>query len=401
MTQTHEGRPATGDPRDRPSGPIGVAILGSTGSVGTQALEVISHHPDRFRVVALVAGRNAGRLADQASHFRPELVSADPTAPGADALGPNLVPLDEGLVAAATHPAADIVVVATTGHAAILPTLRAIDAGKTVALANKETIVCAGELVMAAARERGVTIRPVDSEHSAIWQALGRSGMAEVTRLILTASGGPFRETAPAALARATVAQALAHPTWAMGGKITIDSATLMNKGLEIIEAAWLFDIPSDRIEVLVHPESIVHSLVEFADASQIAQLSLPDMRLPIQYALTWPDHLPSPCQRLDLATLGTLRFSRPDLDRFPALRLAREAGEARGTYPTVLSAADEIAVAGFVAGRLGFTRIADVVAQVLDRHAPSGALSLAAIAEADAWARRAAEDVIASLPRP
>ncbi len=378
-----------------PDGPVGVAVLGSTGSVGTQTLDVIAHHPDRFRVVALVAGRNTARLAEQAAQFRPELIGADPSAPAVSGLGDRVLPADEALLAAATLPSAEIVVVATTGHAAILPTFHAIQAGKTVALANKETIVCAGELVMAEARARGVAVRPVDSEHSAIWQALGRAGTDEVTRLILTASGGPFRETPADALARVTVAEALAHPTWSMGGKITVDSATLMNKGLEVIEARWLFDLPLDRIEVLVHPESIVHSLVEFADASQIAQLSLPDMRLPIQYALTWPEHAASPCRRLDLAAVGTLRFAPPDPIRFPALRLAREAGEAGRTFPTVLSAADEVAVDAFLSGRLGFVGIADLVARILELHRPDGPLSFASIAEADVWARRTAKTLL------
>jgi len=384
-----------------PAGPIGVAVLGATGSVGRQTLDVIAHHPDRFRVVALAAGTNAGLLANQAVAFAPDLIALDAgaSAPRLPA-GVRLERGASGLIAAATHPDADIVVVASSGHAAIVPTHRAIAAGKTIALANKETIVCAGELIVPFAAARGVEIRPVDSEHSALWQSLGRAPITEVARLILTASGGPFRETPIARLATVTVAEALAHPTWAMGGKITIDSASLMNKGLEVIEAHWLFGIPYDRIEVLIHPESIVHSLVEFRDGSQIAQLSLPDMRLPIQYALTYPEHAPSPCQSLSLADVGTLRFAAPDPARFPALALARQAGESGLTFPTVLSAADEVAVAAFLAGRLRFVDIPEVASRCLADHRPDGSLGFDVIAAADAWARTAAATAIASIGR-
>ncbi|MFM9106991.1 MAG: 1-deoxy-D-xylulose-5-phosphate reductoisomerase, partial [Chloroflexota bacterium] len=292
------------------------------------------------------------------------------------------------LIAAATHPAVDLVVSATSGHGGIEATVAAIGAGKTIALANKETIVCAGELVMPLARARGVEIRPVDSEHSALWQALAGAPPSAVERLILTASGGPFRRTSRSDLERVTLEQTLAHPTWSMGGKVTVDSASLMNKGLEVIEARWLFDIPYERLDVLVHPESIIHSIVEFRDASQIAQLSLPDMRLPIQYALTWPERLPSPCRRLSLAELGSLTFEAPDEERFPALRLAREAGVAGATYPTVLSAADDVAVAAFLAGKVRFVDIPDLVAAALDAHVPDGPLSLDAILAADRWSR-------------
>ena len=372
-----------------------MAVLGSTGSIGTQTLDVIARHPDRFRVVALAAGGNLDLLQQQAARFAPDLVvAADGVDPRAIAY-PRVATGEDGLIAAATHREAAIVVVATSGHTAILPTYRAIAAGKTIALANKETIVCAGELIVPFAAERGVEIRPVDSEHSALWQSLAGSTVAEVERLILTASGGPFRDTPAEDLARVTARQALNHPTWAMGGKITIDSATLMNKGLELIETHWLFGIDYDRIAVVIHPESIVHSLVEFVDGAQIAQLSLPDMRLPIQYALTYPERRPSPCRRLSLADVGYLRFSPPDEQRFPALRLAREAGVARRTYPTVLSAADEVAVAAFLAGRLGFTGIADLVARVLDRHQPVGPLSFEAIAAADRWARDVAAQIV------
>jgi 1-deoxy-D-xylulose-5-phosphate reductoisomerase len=394
-TATPAGNPLLADP---PAGPIGVAILGSTGSIGRQTLEVIDFHHDRFRVVALAAGRRLERLAAQVARYRPSLVAVAARDERVAGLPAAVAVGEAGLIAAATHPEAAIVVVATSGHAAILPTYHAIAAGKTIALANKETIVCAGELIIPFAASRGVEIRPVDSEHSALWQALGRSSRREIARLILTASGGPFRSTPRDQLAHVTVADALAHPTWAMGGKITIDSATMMNKGLEVIEAHWLFGVPLDRIDVVVHPESIVHSLVEFVDGSQIAQLGLPDMRLPIQYALTYPQHAPSPCRRLSLAEIGSLSFAPPDEARFPALALARQAGSAGSTHPTVLSAADEVAVAAFRDGRIGFLDIPTVVAKVLADYQPGGPLTFAAIAAADAWARTAAHRAIEAL---
>jgi 1-deoxy-D-xylulose-5-phosphate reductoisomerase len=380
--------------------PVGLAILGSTGSIGRQTLDVVSHYGNRFRVVALAAGSNVETLCGQIAVFQPDLVAVDcdPSACHPPLNHRNLVRGQEGLFAAATHPEVDLVVVATSGHAAMAPTAAAIRAGKTIALANKETVVCAGELIIPLARECGVEIRPVDSEHSAIWQSLGAANRSDIAQLILTASGGPFRKTPPAELARVTVAQALSHPTWSMGGKITIDSATLMNKGLEVIEARWLFDVDYDKIDVLIHPESIVHSLVEFQDGSQIAQLSLPDMRLPIQYALTYPRHEPGPCRRLSLAEIGALHFEKPDLGRFPALKLAREAGKAGLTYPTVLSAADDIAVEAFVQGKISFRAIIDIVARTLDRHSPERPLSWDSIAAADRWARETATRLIPTV---
>lgn len=388
-------------PSESPAGPIGVAILGSTGSVGRQALDVIAHHPDRFRVVALAAGRNTDLLAEQTARFMPDLVAIHTegvSQTGSDI--PNAVRGPAGLIDVATHPAADIVVVATSGHTAIMPTHFAIAAGKTIALANKETIVCAGELIIPFARKHGVEIRPVDSEHSAIWQSLGRSSHSEISRLILTASGGPFRVTDPEAMAGITPEQALVHPTWAMGDKITIDSATLMNKGLEVIEAHWLFDVGYDQIDVVIHPESIIHSLVEFLDGSQVAQLSLPDMRLPIQYALTYPRHTASPCHKLSLTQIGALHFAVPDGIRFPALTLARQAGQAGGTYPTVLSAVDEIAVEAFIAKRIRFTDIMEIVERVLDQHRGEDDLSFESIAAADQWARLIAVKEVVRLAR-
>jgi 1-deoxy-D-xylulose-5-phosphate reductoisomerase len=379
-----------------PHGPVGIALLGSTGSIGRQTLDVIAHHPDRFRVVALTAGSNLDALRQQVRRFRPELVAvgADTANAALDLPPAGVMTGQTGLIAAATHPAADIVVVATSGHAAMIPTARAIEAGKTIALANKETVVCAGALIVPLANRHGVELRPVDSEHSAIWQSLGAMRRPDVARLILTASGGPFRSTPADELAQVTAAQALAHPTWNMGGKITIDSATLMNKGLEVIEAHWLFGVDYDNIDVVVHPESIVHSLVEFRDGSVVAQLGLPDMRLPIQYALTHPTHAPSPARRLDLTAVGPLHFVPPDLGRFPALRLAREAGAAGQTNPTVLSAADEVAVAAFMAGDVPFTAISDLVARVLEAHRPEP-VSWEAIAAADHWARQKAGSLL------
>lgn len=373
----------------------GVAVLGSTGSVGRQTLEVLALMADRFEVVAIAAGNNHQLLAEQARRFRPNLLALD------SPLSPEMsLPLGtrhgaSGLMAAATHPDATMVVVATSGHAAIDPTFAAIAAGKTIVLANKETIVCAGELIMPLARQHRVDIRPVDSEHSAIWQCLGDAPTRSVSRLIITASGGPFRLATQEELELVTAGDALVHPTWSMGDKITIDSATLMNKGLEVIEARWLFDIPYRQIQVVVHPESIVHSLVEFDDGSQIAQLGLPDMKLPIQYALTAPLRLPNPWPRLSLAEVGALHFHEPDLSRFPSLSLARQAGELGSTFPTVLSTADNLAVDAFLAGEIGFLDIPSVIADALDRHDPPAVLTREAIADADAWARRTAAAII------
>lgn len=382
--------------------PLNIAVLGSTGSVGTQVLDVLRSFPERFRVQALTGGANIDLLSAQAREFGPELVVAT-----VDEVRLSDLPADtrvaigeEGLIEAATLANVDIVVTATSGHAAIVPTARAIEAGKTIALANKETIVCAAEIIMPLAARHNVAIRPVDSEHSALWQALGSSNPVDIERLILTASGGPFRRATAAEMSRITVEMALNHPTWSMGGKITIDSATLMNKGLEVIEAHWLFGVPYQRIDVLVHPESIIHSIVEFADCSQIAQLGLPDMRLPIQYALTYPDHAPGPCKRLSLADLGALHFEHPDEQRFPCLRLAREAGIRKGPYPAILSAADDIAVQTFMSGKLDFTGIARVVDHVLTSYQGSEEITLTSLGEIDAWARQAAQDAVhASMP--
>ncbi len=368
--------------------PIRLAILGSTGSIGCSTLEVVDAHPDRFSVVALAAGRNAELLRAQTARYRPTLVSLDTGADDWRPTGVERFTGAEGLFAAATHPDADIVVVATSGHASIAPTLAALRSGKIVALANKETIVCAGELVAAVVKRAGPRLRPADSEHSAIWQCLEtvRPG-AEPTRIVLTASGGPFHTTPTEQLRAMTAADALKHPTWNMGSKITIDSATLMNKGLETIEAHWLFDTPYEQIDVVVNPQSIVHSYIEYADGSLIAQLGPADMRLPIQYALSYPERWPNPFRRADLPAIAHLDFATPDLTRFPSLRIAREAGIAGNTYPTVLSAADEVAVERFLRGEIGFLDIPTLAQRALDAHTPDGPLTLESIQAADRWA--------------
>ncbi len=378
---------------------IGVAILGSTGSVGSQTLEVIDALRDRFRVVALAARTPSRLLLQQIERYRPDIVAV--TEAGAAPLSAitSITTGSESLVAAAIHPAVNIVVVATSGHAAIVPTMRAIEHGKTIAMANKEALVCAGELIVPLASRYGTAIRPVDSEHSAIWQALAGASVDQLRRIVITASGGPFRETPMTRLETVTAQEALAHPTWSMGGKITVDSATLMNKGLEVIEAHWLFGLPYDRIDVIVHPESIVHSLIEFVDGGFMAQLGLPDMKLPIQYALTYPDRVPLAGNRLDLTAIGALHFEHPDEARFPALRLARDAGIAGRTYPTVLSAADDEAVAAFLRGALRFVDIPGVVETVLGLHEPQ-TVTLETISASDDWARRIATDVIADMGR-
>jgi len=378
-------------------GRVGVAVLGSTGSIGRQTLSVIDEHSDRFHVVALAARVASERFLGQVSRYDPEIISVSEWTPGLrDDIGPVVVGGD-GLIAASTHPSVDIVVVASSGHVAIVPTIRALEMGKTIAMANKETLVCAGEIITSLAAVRGTQIRPIDSEHSAIWQALDNSPIEQVNRIILTASGGPFRTVQATTLAQATAAEALAHPTWSMGDKITVDSATLMNKGLEIIEAHWLFGLSYDQINVLVHPESVVHSLVEFVDGGLIAQLGLPDMRMPIQYALTYPDRLKLSAHRLDLAEVGALHFERPDTDRFPGLRLAREAGIAGRTYPTVLSAADDEAVMAFLAGDLRFVDIPAAVEVVLEKHQPTD-VTVDSIWEADLWARIAAREAVTAM---
>jgi 1-deoxy-D-xylulose-5-phosphate reductoisomerase len=347
------------------------------------------------RIVTIAAGRRSDELARHVLEFGPKLIVS-----GGDLriAGHKALPSPDGLVEAAIHPEVDIVVVATSGHDAIPAVIAALEAGKAVALANKEAIVCAGDIIMPLARRLNQTIRPVDSEHSAIWQSLQSGDRRDLRRIILTASGGPFRRMPKSDMERVTVEQALAHPNWSMGGKITIDSATLMNKGLELIEAHWLFDVPFEQVEIVVHPESIIHSMVEFNDRSTIAQMSPPDMRLPIQYALTWPEHAVSTFAPLDFTRLSSLNFEQPDLERFPALRIAREAGLAGKTYPTVLSAVDEVAVDAFRTGQIRFNDIPALIESVLDRHVPQHVTGLDVVLGADRWARDEAARLTATL---
>jgi 1-deoxy-D-xylulose-5-phosphate reductoisomerase len=371
-----------------------IAILGSTGSIGRSALAVVDAHPAELKVVSLAAGDNASLLAEQVARYCPEAV-AMATGTAADrfrsacASVPRIVGTgSEGLVAVATHPAVDIVLCASSGTAALEAVLAAIEAGKTIALANKEVLVMAGELVTAAARRRGVAILPVDSEHNAIHQCLHGRQSSEVRRLILTASGGPFRERSAAELERVRPAEALQHPTWQMGRKITIDSATLMNKGLEVIEAYWLFGVTADQIDVVIHPQSIVHSMVELIDGSVIAQLGVADMRLPIQYAFSYPDRWAGALPTLDLTRAARLEFLPPPHDRFPSLGLAYRALRAGGTLAVVLNAANEIAVELFLEGKLGFTAIPRVIEKTMDAHQPHTLSTLDAVRRADTWAR-------------
>jgi 1-deoxy-D-xylulose-5-phosphate reductoisomerase len=354
-----------------------LAILGSTGSIGTATLDVAARFPEKFAVVALAAGRNVELLTEQIRTWRPQLVGVASEADAATLRtrfpGVEIVAGPAGREAVATHDGATTVVSALVGAVGLVPTWRAVSLGREVALANKETLVAAGDLVMAAAAASGATVLPIDSEHNALHQALRAGAKGSVRRLVLTASGGPFRTWSAEALEQVTVEQALAHPTWRMGAKITIDSATMMNKGLEVIEAHHLFDIPEERIAIVVHPESRVHSLVEYIDGTMIAQLAVNDMRFPILYALSYPERLPSPLGFLDLAEVGALHFEAADENRFPSLRLAREALRAGGTVPAVLNAANEVAVGAFLEGRLSFTAIAAVVEAAATREAAGG----------------------------
>jgi 1-deoxy-D-xylulose-5-phosphate reductoisomerase len=370
-----------------------VVLLGSTGSIGTSTIKVAEDLPDRIRLLGLAAGNNAELLLDQTRKHRPEAISISEPAKARelrDTLGTSTEVFSgaEGLVKLATLPAADIVLIAIVGTAGLEPALAAIRAGKDIAIASKEILVMAGEIVMREAREHGVNVLAVDSEHSAIFQCLDGKPAGSVRRLWLTASGGPFRTTPKEEFAGITVERALKHPSWVMGRKITIDSATLFNKGLEMIEARWLFDIEMGRVSVVVHPQSVVHSMVEFVDGSMLAQLSTPDMCLPIQYALTYPDRAPSERVQTNLAKLGCLTFEEPDAYRFPALELARKAGEIGGTLPAVLNAANEIAVEAFVNRRISFQDISALVRRTMDRHQQVPHPTLQRILEADGWAR-------------
>ncbi len=376
--------------------PIRLAVLGSTGSIGRQTLDVVRSLKGRFNVIALAAGGNVTLLEEQVREFRPRFVCAGREADYlmAQASSGGLPVRWAEMEEMASHPDIDLVVVATVGSAGLGPTLAAIRAGKAVALANKEVLVMAGHIITTEARRSGAELRPIDSEHSAIWQCLWGEDRDSVERIIITASGGPFRDTPLQELSRVTAQEALRHPNWQMGQKITVDSATLLNKGLECIEARWLFDVPLERIDVILHRESIVHSLVEFRDGSLKAQLGLPDMRLPIQCALTYPERLPGVIvPRLDLKLVGALSFGAPDTKQYPCLGLALEAGRRGGTCPAVLAAADEIAVQHFLSGHIRFIDIAHSVSDALNAHHALGNPSLDEVLYADAWARSYTED--------
>ncbi|HEX2205336.1 MAG TPA: 1-deoxy-D-xylulose-5-phosphate reductoisomerase [Longimicrobium sp.] len=372
----------------------GVAILGATGSIGKSALAVLAQHPDRFRAVALTAHRSGDALLRLAGRHRPALavVADGPVPDGAEGRGTEWRTGRQALLEAATHPDADIVLNALVGAAGLEPTLAALEAGKRVALANKESLVCGGPLVLEAARRGGGELLPVDSEHSAVFQCLAGAAAGDVRRIVLTASGGPFRDWSPERLAEAGPADALRHPTWEMGAKITIDSATLANKALEVIEAHFLFGVGYDRIEAVVHPQSIVHSMVEMVDGSVLAQMGFPTMELPVLYALAHPERLPYECRRFDPVAAGALTFEPVRDACFPAFGLGVEAGRRGGTAPAVFNAANEVAVARFLEGRFPFGALAGVVEETLSRWPGGAAGSLDDVLAADAWARRTAE---------
>jgi 1-deoxy-D-xylulose-5-phosphate reductoisomerase len=374
-----------------------VVLLGSTGSIGTSTIKVADDLPDQIRLIGLAAGNNMDLLLEQTRKHQPAAVSiTDPTKAKElqNILGTTAEVFsgNDGLLKLATMPAADIVLIAIVGTAGLQPALAAIRAGKDIAIASKEILVMAGETVMSEARKYGVRVLAVDSEHSAIFQCLDGKPSDSVRKLWLTASGGPFRKTPKADFVNITVEQALKHPSWVMGRKITIDSATLFNKALEMIEARWLFDIEMGRVDVVVHPQSVVHSMVEYVDGSMIAQLSTPDMCLPIQYALTYPERAKSDRVQTNLAKLGSLTFEEPDVDRFPALTLARRAGDIGGTLPAVLNAANEVAVEAFVNRKISFLQITETVRRTMDAHQVVAHPSLEQILTADAWARREAQ---------
>jgi len=380
--------------------PRRVTVLGSTGSVGRNTLDLIARNRDRFEVEALTAHRNVDLLAEQALDLRPRLAVIGDAGLYArlraalDGSGIEVAAGAEAVIEAALRPS-DWVMAAIVGAAGLAATLAAVRRGAIVALANKESLVCAGTMMMAEVRAHGATLLPVDSEHNAIFQVFDTERRSRIRRIILTASGGPFRETDLATMARATPADAVKHPIWSMGAKISIDSATLMNKGLELIEAHYLFDLPDERIDVVVHPQSVVHSLVEYVDGSVLAQLGSPDMRTPIAYTLGWPDRVPTPAPPLDLAAIGSLTFEAPDLERFPALRLAREALRDGNGAPTILSAANEVAVQGFIDGAIGFLDIVRIVEQTLARVQGVKAANLDEVAACDAEARVVAGEIM------
>lgn len=378
-----------------------VVLLGSTGSIGTSTVKVVHDLHDRLHLVGLGAGNNVDLLIEQAREHKPESICIqrpEKIAALREALpGTKVLTGEDGLIELATTPSADIVLIAIVGTAGLKPALAAIRAGKDIAVASKEILVMAGEIVMTEARKHGVRVLAVDSEHSAIFQCLDQKPCASVRKLWLTASGGPFRQTPKSDFANITVARALKHPSWVMGRKITIDSATLFNKGLEMIEARWLFDIEMARVGVVVHPQSVVHSMVEFVDGSIIAQLSTPDMCLPIQYALTYPERVASSRVQTDFPKIGSLTFEEPDLDRFPSLDLARQAGTIGGTLPAVLNAANEVAVEAFCNEQISFIEITETVAETMNTHTVVPHPTLDQILEADTWARWTASRITRS----
>ncbi|TPG88006.1 1-deoxy-D-xylulose-5-phosphate reductoisomerase [Brevibacillus laterosporus] len=375
-----------------------ISLLGSTGSIGTSTMEVVKQHPDQFKIVAMAAGNNIDLLVEQALYAKPELISVG-TEELAKELSKRLAGVLsaeityglDGLIEVATHPQASFVMSAVVGSVGVKPTLAAIERGKTIGLANKETLVSAGHVVMEAAQKHQATIVPVDSEHSAIFQALKGENRQDVSKLIITASGGSLRNLSRDELVHVTREDALRHPNWSMGAKITIDSATMMNKGFEVIEAHWLFGMPYEQIETILHYESIIHSMVEYKDKAVIAQLGTPDMKVPIQYALTYPNRWPLPTETLDLVKCGTLHFKEMDFTRYPLLKLAYDCGKIGGTLPAVLNAANEVAVSRFLQDELTIVGIEDVVHQVCAQHQTSLHPCLEEIDEADAWARHTA----------
>jgi len=368
-----------------------VAVLGSTGSIGVQTLDMVRQHPDRLKVVALAAYRNADRIREQAKEFGVERIALR------DVDAANAAGIPGGIDAVADLASADdvdLVVVAVAGVIGLMPTIAAIKAGKDIALASKEVLVSAGEVVMSLVRKHGVTMTPIDSEHSALFQCLQGHGSDQIEKLIITGSGGPFRGKKRAELGAVTTEQALNHPTWRMGGKITIDSATLMNKGLEVIEARWLFDVEPGQVDVVIHPQSIVHSFAKFKDGSVLGQFGWPDMRLPIQYAMLYPDRVPNDLRPWDPTETPELTFEKPDVETFRCLYLARQAAEAGGTMPCAMNAANEIAANAFLNGQCGFLQIADIVEEVMVKHAP-GRAELDNLLETDDWARDAARALL------
>lgn len=378
-----------------------LALLGSTGSIGTSTLDIVRSFPDKYQVVSLAAGRNVELLLQQIAEFQPQHVAVI-REEDAEFVRARVTSCDvqvhsgvTGMIQCAALEAADMVVAAIVGAAGLMPTMAAVKAGKDVALANKETLVMAGQQIMEEVERRNVRLIPVDSEHSAIFQSLQGHRCEDVQRLILTASGGPFRDWDGDRFASITPADALAHPNWDMGRKISIDSATMMNKGLEVIEARWLFGLSADRITVHIHPESIVHSLVEYQDGALLAQLGIPDMRTPIAYALSWPERLPLKQPALDLCSQGSLTFSQPDLKKFPCLRLAYAAIETGGTLPAVMNAANEIAVDAFLNGTIGFLGIAELIEKVMARHSVEQACTIDRILQADLWGRNEAKQIL------